>query len=186
MYSRALDEASARLAGLRHEELGDFGLAGAALALAIVASELHRPLAVPLFIGGVVVGVLGIRALWRRWDLLERLAGEPDAYVIPEVLVYARRETTMKRRHELAERARSLLAEPDAACAARTLSVSEDLEALASELDDDRLALDPADAVACARLLSDPGVSPLLNPLLPPENLSSRVSRIRSGFTPAA
>lgn len=186
MHARALDEASARLAGLRHEEWGDFGLAGAALALAIVASELHQPLAVPLFIGGVVVGALGIRALWRRWDLLERLAGEPDAYEIPEVLVYARRETTMKRRHDLAARARSLLAEPDAACAARTLSVSEELEALASELDDDRLALDPADAVACARLLSDPDVSPLLNPLLPPENLSSRISRIRSGFTPAA
>jgi hypothetical protein len=31
--------------------------------------------------------------------------------------------------------------------------------------------------------LSDPAVSPLLNPVLPPENLRSRVFQIRSGFS---
>jgi hypothetical protein len=186
MYARALDEASARLVALRHEEWGDFLLGGAALVLAIVASEVLPPFALPLFFGGVAVGALGIRALWSRWDLLDRLAGEPDAYVIPDVLVYARRETTMKRRHDLAARVRRLLAEPGDACASRVGSVAADLESLAAELDDDTLALDPACAVSCSRLLGSPEESPLLNPSMPPENLSSRISRIRSGFTPAA
>lgn len=186
MHARALDDASARLVELRHEEWGGFGLAAAALALALVASVLYPPLALPLFLGGLVVGALGTRALWRRWDLLERLAGEPDAYVISEVLVYARRETTMRRRHDLAARLRRLLAEPGVSCHPRTLSLSDHLEALASELDDDSLALDPASAVACRRLLGDPAESPLLNPSLSLESLSSRISRIRSGFTPAA
>jgi hypothetical protein len=185
MYARALDEASARLVELRHDQWGDFGLAGAALALALVASVLHPAFALPLFLGAVVVGALGMRALWHRWDLLERLAGEPHSYVIPEVIAYARRETTMERRHNLAARLRTLLAEPRAECAPRTLSISDDLEALASELDDDTLALDPASAVACTRLLGDPADSPLLNPSLPPEGLRSRISLIRSGFRPA-
>jgi hypothetical protein len=59
---------------------------------------------------------------------------------------------------------------------------AEELEALASELEDDELALDPACAVACMRLLSDLSASPLLNPALPPEELRSRVRQIRSGF----
>jgi hypothetical protein len=184
MYARALDEASARLVELRRDQWSRFGLAATALGLALVASQLQPAFALPLFLGGVVVGALGMHALWRRSELLERLAAEPDAYVISEVLVYACRETTMQRRHNLAARLRMLLAEPRAECAPRTLSISADLEALASELDDDTLTLDPASAVACTRLLSDPGESPLLNPSLPPESLNSCISQIRSGFTP--
>ena len=59
---------------------------------------------------------------------------------------------------------------------------AEELEALACELEDEELALDPACAVACMRLLSDVSESPLLNPALPPELLRSRVRQIRSGF----
>jgi hypothetical protein len=124
-----------------------------------------------------------LRALWRRWELLERLAAEPDAYVIAEVLARARREATMGRRHGLAARLRLVLAEPVPACRSRTFSLADELEALASELDDDTLALDPASAVACARLLGDPAESPLLNPSLPPDRLRWCVSRVRSGFT---
>jgi hypothetical protein len=113
---------------------------------------------------------------------VDRLAGEPDAYVIPDVLAYARRETTMKRRRGLAARVHRLLAEPGPACASRIASVGRDLEALAAELDDDTLALDPACAVSCARLLGDQAESPLLNPSLPLESLQWRISRIRSGF----
>ena len=32
------------------------------------------------------------------WDILDRLSVEPDAYAIPDVLDYARREATIKRR----------------------------------------------------------------------------------------
>ena len=60
----------------------------------------------------------------------------------------------------------------------------DDLAALASELDDDELAFDPAAAMACTRLLADPYDSPLLDASRPPEELRSRVQQIRSGFGP--
>jgi hypothetical protein len=184
MYARAVDEAAARLRALRHEELEDLGLATLALVLAIVAAEVRPALAMPLFLGGLAVGALGVRALWRRWDLVERLAGERDAYVIPEVLAYASREATIDRRHSYAALIRSRLPQPGLVSDARMVAAADELESLAAELDDSALALDPAAAVACMRLLTDLGESPLLNPALPPEDLRARVRQIRCGFRP--
>ena len=183
MYARAVDDASVRLHELRREELQDFGLAALALGLALAATQLRPAFAMPLFLGGVAVGALAVRALWRHWDLVDRLAGERDAYVISDVLAYASRETTKERRHWFAAVIRSVVSQPGPAVVERVQAAAEDLEALASELEDEELALDPACAVACARLVSDPGQSPLLNPALPPEELRSRVRQIRSGFT---
>jgi hypothetical protein len=185
MYARAVDQAEAHLRDLRHEEWGTFGLAAFALGLALLATRAHAELALPLFAGGVWSGVLGIRALWRRWDLVDRLSWERDAYEIPEVLAYASREATMERRRTFSALIRGVVAEPGPAVETRVRAVAQDLHALASELDDERLALDPAAAVACMRLLRDFTVSPLLNPELPPEDLRSRVNRIRSGFITA-
>jgi hypothetical protein len=64
------------------------------------------------------------------------------------------------------------------------MAAAEELEALASELEDETLVLDPASAVACVRLLSDVAGSPLLDPALPAEVLRWRVSQIKSGFSP--
>jgi hypothetical protein len=61
-------------------------------------------------------------------------------------------------------------------------SAREELEALATELEDDELALDPERAVACMGLLSDLDGSPLLNSALPPDELRARVRQIRAGF----
>jgi hypothetical protein len=77
---------------------------------------------------------------------------------------------------------RTRLTEPGLALGARITAAEEELEALASELDDAELELDPACALACMRLLSDLAESPLLNPALSPEELRSRVRQIRSGF----
>jgi hypothetical protein len=184
MYARAVDDAAARLRALRQEELGDLGLAVLALALACAATQVRPALAVPLFLGGLAVAALGIRALWCRWDLVERLAGERDAHVIPEVMSYASREATMERRHNFAAQIRNQLPPPGLPVLVRIAAVADELEALACELDDAALELDPASAVACMRLLSDPAESPLLNPVLPPEELRSRVCQIRSGFNP--
>lgn len=182
MYARAVDEAAARLRELRHEEWEDIGLAALALLLAVAATQIRPGLAVPLFLGGLAVGAFGVRALWRRWDLVDRLAGERDAYMISEVLAYASREATMERRHTFAAMVRSGLRQPGLALQPRVHAAAEELEALASELDDGELGLDPACAVACMRLLSDLAESPLLNPELPAEELRSRVRQIRSGF----
>jgi hypothetical protein len=184
MYARVVDDAAARLRELRREEWEDLGLAALALGLAIGAAQVRPSLALPLFFGGVAVGFLGLRALWRRWDLVERLAGERDAYVLPEVLERASREATIERRQTFAALIRSAFRQPVLGFEARLTAAAEELEALASELEDEALVLEPASAVACARLLSDVAGSPLLNRELPPELLRSHVRQIRTGFRP--
>ena len=98
MYARAVENAARDLRELRRDEWEDFGLGALAFCLAVVATELRPAWALPLLIGGMTVWALGIRALWRRWDLTDRLAGDRDAYVISDVLAYASREATMDRR----------------------------------------------------------------------------------------
>ena len=157
-------------------------LAAVALAASLVSTEVLPELTAPLFIGGLVVGLLGLRTLWRRWDLLERLSGERDAHVISEVRALAVREATMERRECFAALIRIKVREAELRSDARVLVVADELEALASELENPELTLEAAAGVACARLLSDVARSPLLNPALPAEDLRSRVRQIRSGL----
>jgi hypothetical protein len=179
MYARAVEEGAARLRALRHEEWEDLGLGAVAIALAVAATQVWPELALPLFVGGIAVGAKGVRAAWRRWDLVDRLADYVDAYVIPEVLAYASRHTSMERRRTFASFLRSRLLTGDE----RVAAVAQDLEALATELEDDSLALDPAAAVATMRLLSETD-SPLLARAAPTDELRSRILQIRSGFKP--
>lgn len=183
MHARAVDEAAARLRDLRREGWADLGLAVLVLGLAVGATQVHPRLALPLLIGGFFALALGVRALWRRWELVERLAAEGDAYVILEVRDYASRETGMERRQRFAALIRSTLELSTAAAEQRLLAVADELEDLASELEDDGLTLEPASAVACHRLLSEPG-SPLFDPAVRDGELRSRIRRIRSGFRP--
>ena len=179
MYARAVEEGAAKLRALRHEKWEDLGLGAVAIALAVAATQVWPELALPLFIGGVAVGAKGVRAAWRRWDLVDRLADKVDAYVIPEVLAYASRHASMERRRTFANFVRSRLLASDV----RIAAVAQELEALATELEDDSLDLDPAAAVATMRLLSEPE-SPLLDRAAATEELRCRVRRIRSGFKP--
>ncbi|HEX5468457.1 MAG TPA: hypothetical protein VFW80_05370 [Gaiellaceae bacterium] len=181
MYGRAADDAAARLRDLRREEWEDFGVAGLALVGAVAATDVWPALAVPLFVGGLALAARGVWALWHRWDLVDRLAEEPAAYVIPEVLDYASREATRERRWTFAALIRARLSEPEI----NVQAVADELEALVAELEDDSLLLEPASAVACMRLLSDLGDSSLLDPAAPADELRSRVRRIRSGFGPS-
>ena len=183
MYARAVDEAGTRLRELHDEERHDLALAGVALGLAIGATEYTPSLAVPLLLGGLALGMLGIRALWRHWDLVDRLADEPDAYAIPEVLAYASRQTTMECRRRYAALIHEHLASTYTARSGRLDTAADELVALADELEDEALELSPACAVVCSRLFSEPTESPLLNPELPKDELRSRACRVRSGFT---
>ena len=65
--------------------------------------------------------------------------------MITEVLTYASREATMERRQSFAALIRGgALRAPGPAVEARVRAVAEELEALASELDDGELDYDPA------------------------------------------
>ena len=98
MYARAVDEAEVRLRELRHEQWLDFALAAVVWGFALAATQIRPSLALPLFLGGVFAWALGIRALYQHWDLLDRLADDRDASVIPEVASYALRHATSDRR----------------------------------------------------------------------------------------
>ena len=184
MYTRAVEEAADRLVELRREEYGDLTVAVLALGLAVLATQVFPPLALPLFAGGLGVALLGMRALWRRWDLVDRLAGERDAYAISDVRAYAEREATMDRRRTFAAMIREIASAPGSLLEARVGACSEELEALAADLEDETLDLDPVCAVACFRLLSNLVTSPLLNVELPPNELRARLHQIRCGFAP--
>jgi len=178
MYARAVEDADSRLRELRQDEWTRFVLGGVALALSLVATTVRPELTIPLFLGGLVLGALGVRAAVEHWKIVDRLAVERDAFVIPEIRRRAVRETTMERRHALADHLRSWLREPSPE---RVRAAAPELAALAAELDDDELMLDPVSAVVCVQLLTDPD-SPLLDTARPPDELRARVSQIRSGF----
>ena len=98
MYARAIDDAAAELRELRATEREDLGLALVALAASLVATHAAPSIALPLFLGAVWVAVLGLRATIRRFELVQQLWGDRDAYAIREVRKRAEREATLARR----------------------------------------------------------------------------------------
>lgn len=164
---------------LRREEWQYGAVAAAAFVLAVAAASLRPALALPLLFGGLVLAWRAVLASWRHWDLVDRLLADRDAYAIPEVRVRAEREATMANRRSLSRAIRACL-EP--AENQRITANAAPLAALAEELADPQLELDPACATACSRLLTDEVTSPLLNSALPAEEIRSRVVQVRSGF----
>jgi len=183
MIASAVEEANGRLHDLRREEWEDGAVAAAAFALAIAASAIRPAFALPLFVGGAFVACRAVLAGWRRWDLLDRLVGERDAYAIAEVRTRAEREASMANRRSLSRAIRWRLergADP------RIADNADEFAALAEELLDPQLEFDPACAAACSRLLTDGATSPLINSALPAEDVRSRLVQIRSGLRPHA
>jgi hypothetical protein len=78
----------------------------------------------------------------------------------------------MESRRALAQAVRTRLTPaPGYAVTERVALAAEELESLASELDDETQWLDPACAVRCYRLLNNYADSPLLNTLVPAQNV---------------
>jgi hypothetical protein len=182
VVAASIEQTTVRLAELRHQVQDDAVLAALAFCLSLVASLVRPELAAPLFAGGLTAAVLALRSFWRRWDLLDRLLLERDAYAIPEVRSRGERAAAIANRLELAAWIRSLLADPVYACQPRVRAAADELELLAAELADPALELAPISAVECERLLVDGTVSPLLNTALPADEVRRSVRRIRAGF----
>jgi hypothetical protein len=179
MVARRVEEAGRRLRELKREEYEDAAVALAAFGLTLGAAEFWPELVVPLLVGALFLSGKTYVVLWRRWDLLERLAGERDAYEIPEVRARAEQQASMHNRQTLSRAIRTRL---ELGENPRITVAADDLAALADELADEELDLDPACAVACSRLLTDDATSPLINLHLPAEDVRSRVRQIRRGF----
>ena len=182
MYARALQDAEAKLLELHHEEQQRIAVSAVALGASLACTAVFPPLAVPLFVGGFAIGALGVSAIWRHWDLVDRLADDGDAYLIPEVRAYAAREARMTRRRGHAALIRDWTSSPDV----RVAEFVDELEELADALEDEDLELDPASAMACRRFVTEPAISPLLDETSPREDVRSSLARIRAGFQPRA
>ena len=179
MVARAVEDVGRRLKDLRREEWEDGALGAAALGLAVGATAVRPAFALPLFAGGLFLSWRAVVAGWRRWDLVDRLLVERDAYTIPEVRVRAEREASTANRRSLSRAIRSRL---ELAENPRVTANAGQLSALADELEDAELDLDPACAAACSRLLTDDVASPLVNPTVPADEVRSRLVQIRAGF----
>jgi hypothetical protein len=184
MVARDVEQATAELRSLRHEVWQQLGLALAAFGLAVAASQIRPAFAVPLLIGGIASLFLFVHALAKRFELIDTLVRDPDAYAIPEVRRRGEEAASMQSRRSLAVSIHCLLNQPGLAVPSRVGAAARDLEVLAEELDDERLALDPASAVACRRLLNDVLESPLRNAAFPREDVHSRICQILAGFRP--
>ena len=183
MTARRIKEAENRLRDLRREEWSDLALAGLVWGLALGASVVHSPFAGPLFAGALAVAFLAARAFFRRWNLFDGLLLDRDAYSIPEVRGRAEHIASMESRRTLAASVRSRLKPaPGFSLPTRVAAVAEELAALADELENEDLALDPQCAVRCLVLLTDCTDSPLLNELLPAQDVQVRIRQIRAGF----
>ena len=179
MVARAVEDAGRRLHDLRREELEDGLVAAAAFVLAIAASAVRPEFAVPLLVGSLFVLGRAVLAGSRRSDLLERLVVERDAYSIPEVRTRAEHGAGMANRRWLSRAIRSRL---ELSEDPRIVANADQFAELAKELVDPLLALDPACAASCRRLLTDDVESPLLNPAFPAEDVRSQLAQIRCGF----
>jgi len=185
MTVETIKENERRLRDLRQDEWADLTLAVLAMGLALTASFLHPPLALPLFVGALASSVLAGRAFFRRSELFDRLLLDRDAYSIPEVRRRADEIAAMESRHALADAVRNRLRPaPGCSISPRVAAVVDELETLAGELDDETLSLDPACAVRCHQLLNNYAESPMLNYLLPEQDVQVWVRRIRCGFEP--
>ena len=90
----------------------------------------------------------------------------------------------MRRRRDAAALIRYRVIDTGLGSDARLAPAAAELGALASELEDEDLVLDPVCAAACTQLLKDYAVSPLLNAALSVDDLRSKLRQIRSGFAP--
>jgi len=185
LNAQTLQENEHRLHELRQDEWTDLGLAGLAMGLALAASFFHPPFALPLFIGALASSILAGRAFFRRSELFDRLMLDDDAQAIPEVRRRAEEIATMESRRALAHALRTRLTPvPGCSTSPRVAGSEDELKALAADLDDETLSLDPCCAVRCHQLLNNYAESPLLNHLLPEQDVQVWIRRIRSGFEP--
>jgi hypothetical protein len=184
MNARAVEHAEGRLHELKALSIGGGALALGTFSAALAATQLHPELAVPLLLGAMTVALVAMRAFVRASLLVEDVAADTDALTIPEVRRYALRISAPERRRRLAASIRSAL-DASHGDVPRVEANRDRLEELEAALLDERLALDPALAVALDGL-STRGWDTFYGSTVPPDELRSSLQRILTGFRPAS
>lgn len=184
MYDRDLEQVASELAARRRRGRDAALLSVPALAGAALSAMGSSALALALAAGGLVQILIALAAFVGRRQLIERLALDPRAYVLPEVESYG--TTVARRRERLASWLTEVVTD---APRGNTLYLGDrvsdyggELLALARDLGAPGVAVRPASAVACQRLLTHAIESPLYNPRLPADELPSTLARIRAGI----
>ncbi len=180
--ARRIEQLEATLAELERRTRDRALLAAGALAVALIATRASPDLAWPLAAGGLCVAFLGIATYVRRRELIEALARDPDAYVIPDVRRFGEQLARPRVRHELALSIRLALEDP--LVGKQVELCRAELEELVGELDSPDWAIEPAAAVACRELVVG-SRGPLYDSTVPPELARSKVRQILAGLHPA-
>jgi hypothetical protein len=185
MTTHAAQPAAESLARTRQFFLHSLVLA-ALTVVAAGAAAIWLPTATfPLAVLGGIEFVVVMGAHYAERDLIQRLALDPAASLIPEIQKYHTRLGGQPARDRLAASINSLIADtrlPYTICLAdRVALVEDELRLLARELATPEIPVQSRSLVTCARLLSHGVESPLFNPGVPIEQLHTTLFRIRIG-----
>jgi hypothetical protein len=167
------------------------GSAVLALAGTVAAARGHSQLAFSLAFGTAVGLAFAYVARSERAHLLTRLVAQGDESSVVDARAYARRLSAPSMRLRLArglERAaaagRPGLHEYTWIPPERVFDLREELLRLAEGFRDLGVAVTPASAALCRRMLCEPVVSPLYNPRIPEAELTRLLGVIAAGFGP--
>ena len=187
MHAREVEEAGLDVRHRRRRTV-EAGLLLVATATGAALASLFAPaLALALAGGACLEALVAGAALLGYRERVARLALEPAAYVLPEVARYGSRLAEPGQRARLAAWISEILADVQVPgnlyLVDRVLRWAHELDALARDLAHPNARVQPASVVACRRLLTRAGESPLYNPRLPADELGLAVHHIRAGIS---
>lgn len=195
MTARDLDGARDELQRRRRRAIESGALAIVAGCLAAALWPLTQPLWIALVVGAVVeVGVAALSLGTRRFEI-QRLALDPDAYVLPEVTAFGSHLVRPRMRAQLAASISAMTSESSRARTRLSASAglflrdrvrqyTRELDGIARDLASPRVSVQPVSVARCHWLLTRAAESPLYNSRIPAEDLGFALRRIRSGMQP--
>jgi hypothetical protein len=186
MNARELEAAAEILERRRRRAVQAFVAVVAVAAAAVAVGPFFTRIALALGVAAAFEAILAYAFWVERRELIERLALDSAAYMIPAVASFGSRITALRERERLAAWIRSVAREPERLgsfyLADRARAFAREFETVAQELARPAATVQAPVAVACRRLLTRPVQSPLYNPNLPEEDLAALLRRIRSGI----
>lgn len=190
MTARELEAAGSSLSQHRSRAKAALGLGIACALLSAVAAVLDPVAAVPLGAGSLAALVLAAWSWMTQRQRVARLALDRGAYLLPEVSAYGRRFVVARERAKLAASLEMVLSEPSGTerwyLEERIAAYRAQLAGLAQALRRADADVQPESMVACHRLLTEAGESPLYNPRISAEELPVAIRRIRRGIARGA